>query len=182
LTLILVISFTGFGIFTLASKIRAPKRVTYFTLNEAAITVAEWAKKNTSKESVFLVPIHNHGGWHRFRHLSQRNVFVTAKDGTAWTYAPWYAHEWLERMKALGLYEMLGVNDEAFAIGGWVEKWTPDETNFVLTYDKVDDEKVQALKKRYRIDYWITRATIKTRYPKVYEYSGWQVLRVNNSM
>jgi hypothetical protein len=85
-------------------------------------------------------------------------------------------------MKALGLYEVLGVNDEAFAIGRWVEKWTPDETNFVLTYDKVDDEKVQALKKRYRIDYWITRATIKTRYPKVYEHSGWQVLRVNDSM
>jgi hypothetical protein len=43
----------------------------------------------------------------------------------------------------------------------------------------VDDNRVEALKQRYGIDYWITRANVKTRFPKVYEHEGWKVLKVS---
>jgi len=53
------------------------------------------------------------------------------------------------------------------------------QKNFVYVYDKVDDSRVKQLKKRYRIDYWITRSAVRTRFPKVYENEGWKVLKVS---
>jgi len=144
-----------------------------------SIVIAEWARNNTPKEAVFLIPIANQGGWQLFRHLSQRNVFTHAKDGTAWTYAPWFAGEWLERLEALGFFEILGLDQKTFRIGSWLHVWSRDEKNFIHVYDKVDDNRVEALKQRYGIDYWITRANVKTRFPKVYEHEGWKVLKVS---
>jgi len=144
-----------------------------------SIVIAEWANNNTPKATVFLIPIADQGGWQLFRHVSQRNVFTHAKDGTAWTFAPWYADEWLERLKALGFFEILGLEQRNFRIGSWLHVWSRDEKNFVRVYDKVDDDRVEKLKQRYRIDYWITRADVQTRYPKVYEYEGWKVLKVS---
>ena len=181
LSILSVISINSVGIFLIGSNI-GRKTMVYFKLDEPAIHIAEWAKRNTSRESVFLIPIHNAGGWSRFRHLSQRNVFVTLKDGTAWSYAPWFADEWLRRIKALGLYESLGLDEKSFKIGDWLGVYTQDAKYYIDAYDKVDEKKVEALRRLYKIDYWITRATVKTRYPKVYEHSGWQVLRVNDSM
>jgi len=144
-----------------------------------SIVIAEWANNNTPKATVFLIPIADQGGWQLFRHVSQRNVFTHAKDGTAWTFAPWYADEWLERLKALGFFEILGLEQRNFRIGSWLHVWSRDEKNFVRVYDKVDDDRVEKLKQRYRIDYWITRADVQMRYPKVYEYEGWKVLKVS---
>ena len=143
------------------------------------IVIAEWANKNTPKETVFLIPIADQGGWQLFRHVSQRNVFTHIKDSTAWPYAPWFADEWLERLRALGFFEILGLDQRNFRIGSWLHVWTPDEKNLIRVYDKVDDDRVEQLKRRYRIDYWITRADVKTRFPKVYEYKGWKVLKVS---
>jgi hypothetical protein len=145
-----------------------------------AIQVAEWARNATPKEAIFLIPIHDEGGWQRFRHLSQRNVFTHRKDGTAWTYAPWFADDWLERLKALGFFEVLSIDEKSFRIGSWIRIGTADEKNFILAYDKVDDNRVEALKQRYGIDYWITRANVKTRFPKVYEHEGWKVLKLSD--
>jgi hypothetical protein len=145
-----------------------------------AFEVAEWARNATPKEAVFLIPIHNEGGWQCFRHLSQRNVFTHRKDGTAWTFAPWFADDWLERLAALGFFEVLGIDRKSFKIGSWIYIWSQDEKNFIRVYDKVDDDRVNKLQQRYRIDYWITRADVKTRFPKVYEHEGWKVLKVSN--
>jgi hypothetical protein len=145
-----------------------------------AFEVAEWARNATPKEAVFLIPIHNEGGWQRFRHLSQRNVFTHRKDGTAWAFAPWFADDWLERLAALGFFEVLGIDQKSFKIGSWIYIWSQDEKNFIRVYDKVDDDRVNKLQQRYRIDYWITRADVKTRFPKVYEHEGWKVLKVSN--
>ena len=144
-----------------------------------SIVIAEWARNNTPKEAVFLIPIAEQGGWQLFRHLSQRNVFTHAKDGTAWPYAPWFAGEWLERLEALDFFEILGLDQKTFRIGSWLHVWSRDEKNFIHVYDKVDDNRVEALKQRYGIDYWIARADVKTRFPKVYEHEGWKVLRVS---
>ena len=126
-----------------------------------------------------MIPIHNKDGWQSFRHVSQRNVFTHRKDGTAWTYAPWFADDWLARLRDLGFFEALGIDEKSFRIGSWIRIWTADEKNFVRVYDKVDDDRVEQLKRQHRIDYWITRADVKTRFPKVYEYKGWKELKVS---
>jgi hypothetical protein len=145
-----------------------------------AFEVAEWARNATPKEAVFLIPIHNEGNWQCFRHLSQRNVFTHRRDGTAWTFPPWFADDWLERLAALGFFEVLGIDRKSFKIGSWIYIWSKDDKNFIRVYDKVDDDRVNKLQQRYRIDYWITRADVKTRFPKVYEHEGWKVLKVSN--
>ena len=151
----------------------------FSSVQHPASQVAEWARSATPKEAVFLIPIHDEGGWQRFRHLSQRNVFTQRKDGTAWSYAPWFADDWLERLRALGFFEVLAIDEKSFRIGSWIRIWSADEKNFILAYDKVDDDRVEALRRQYRIDYWITRANVKTRFPKVYEHEGWKVLKVS---
>ena len=172
-----VVSLAACGV--LVWSVLFPKKSAFAVFQSPSIPVAEWARKNTSKESVFLIPIYSEGGWALFRHLSQRNVFVHYKDGSAVTYAPYFADEWLERVKALGLHETLGIDENAFKVGSWVHLWRRDAKNFVYVYDKVDDSRVKQLKKRYRIDYWITRSAVRTRFPKVYENEGWKVLKVS---
>jgi len=147
------------------------------TVHPPAAQVAEWARDATPREAVFLIPIHDKDGWRIFRHVSQRNVFTHRKDGSAWTYAPWFADDWLARLRDLGFFEALGIDEKSFRIGSWIRIWT--EKNFIRVYDKVDDDRVEQLKRQHRIDYWITRADVKTRFPKVYEYKGWKVLKVS---
>ncbi|MCL6481854.1 MAG: hypothetical protein K6U02_09010 [Firmicutes bacterium] len=58
-----------------------------------------WARENTSKDTVFLVPPFPGG----FRIFSQRSCWVSWKDGDIfWVYPP-YAPEWRSRFAALGL-------------------------------------------------------------------------------
>jgi hypothetical protein len=66
-------------------------------------------------------------------------------------------------------------DERSYTIGSWLYK-----KDYKRFYDTIDDKKVEQLKKQYRIDYWITRATVKSRFPKVYEHEGWQVLKVSD--
>ena len=176
----LVISFVS--LYAVGSSLRSILKGNNIlaTVQHPATQVAEWARSATPKEAVFLIPIHDEGGWQRFRHLSQRNVFTHRKDGSAWTFAPWFADDWLERLAALGFFEVLGIDRKSFKIGSWIYIRSQGEKNFIRVYDKVDDDRVNKLQQRYRIDYWITRADVKTRFPKVYEHAGWKVLKVSN--
>ena len=176
----LVISFVS--LYAVGSSLRSILKGNNIlaTVQHPATQVAEWARSATPKEAVFLIPIHDEGGWQRFRHLSQRNVFTHRKDGSAWTFAPWFADDWLERLAALGFFEVLGIDRKSFKIGSWIYIRSQGEKNFIRVYDKVDDDRVNKLQQRYRIDYWITRADVKTRFPKVYEHEGWKVLKVSN--
>ena len=176
----LVISFVS--LYAVGSSLRSILKGNNIlaTVQHPATQVAEWARSATPKEAVFLIPIHDEGGWQRFRHLSQRNVFTHGKDGSAWPFAPWFADDWLERLAALGFFEVLGIDRKSFKIGSWIYIRSQGEKNFIRVYDKVDDDRVNKLQQRYRIDYWITRADVKTRFPKVYEHEGWKVLKVSN--
>lgn len=173
LVTILTVSITAPGI--LLGSSLANKKSIFVIFQEPGIQIAEWASRNTSRDSVFLIPISSDGGWAMFRHISQRSVFTHEKDGCAWTYAPWFAEEWLSRLKALGYYEFAGLDEKSYTIGSWVYK-----RDYKKFYDTIDDRKIDQLKKQYRIDYWITRASVKSRFPRVYEHEGWQVLKVSD--
>jgi hypothetical protein len=47
-------------------------------------------------------------------------------------------------------------------------------------YLSLDDGKVNELRKKYRIDYWITLENVPSRFPEVYRYGHWKVLRVTS--
>jgi hypothetical protein len=135
--------------------------------------VAEWARNATRREDVFLVPVGPDEGWQEFRHLSQRNVFVHWKDGTAWPYAPWYAAEWLRRMQLLGLMEIARL--DKYQLGSWIYV-RKNYSNKI--YRNVDEKRVMQLAKQYRIDYWITYQDMPTQLPIVYQHGDWKVVRI----
>lgn len=146
-----------------------------------AYEIARWAQAHTPPDAVFLVPLYSDAeGWHQFRHLSQRGLFATRKDGTTWTFAPAYAREWIERMRTAGLFEAAGLNEATYRIGAWVEYGLlrADADIFRQANDCLDDARVQQIAQRYRIDYWIVPLDKPTRFPIIYTHKGWKVVRV----
>jgi hypothetical protein len=173
--------------FTLASAvrihtIRVSKYGNWWGIPSApAYEIARWARVHTPPDTVFLVPLYSDSeGWHQFRHLSQRGVFGTRKDGTAWTFAPAYAREWIARMRAAGLFEAAGLNEATYRIGAWVKfgDVRPDADIFRRANHRLDDARVQQIAQRYRIDYWIVPLDKPTRFPTVHTHKGWKVVRV----
>lgn len=140
--------------------------------------VAEWARSATQRHDVFLVPFGPEEGWQDFRHLSQRNVFVHWKDGTAWPYAPWYAADWLQRMRLLGLMEVAQLRESDYRTGSWVHV---RETFANDVYRQVDEKRVLSLAKQFRIDYWVTYKDIPTQLPIVYQAEKWKVIKLPSS-
>lgn len=137
---------------------------------------AEWAKRSTKPEDVFLIPVGFGEGWQDFRHLSQRNVFVQWKDGTSWPYAPWYAEDWLERMRLLGLMEIAQLREEDYRIGRWIhvrDTYAKELSRYV------DEQRVLQIAQQFRIDYWITHKDTPTSLPVVYQSGEWKVVRVS---
>ena len=149
--------------------------------NAHAYEIARWAQAHTPPDAVFLVPLYSDAdGWYQFRHLSQRSVFVTRKDGMTWTFAPDYAREWIARMRAVGLFETAGLNEATYRIGAWVKfgGLRPDADIFRQANNRLDDARVQQIAQRYRIDYWIVPINKPTRFPTFHTHNGWKVVRV----
>lgn len=162
--------------------------------NTAVLRIAEWAKRGTPLDTVFLIPLDDikHSDlnnkvsfnndvieeWRHFRHLSQRSVFVGRAEGMAWPYAAWYAAEWLSRIRALGFFEVAGLNESKYQIGQWVLSNAKATEIFTKIYLQLDDKQVLRLKQQYRIDYWIAPRSTPSRFPTVYEHGYWKVLRL----
>ncbi len=65
------------------------------------LDVQRWARANTAKSSVFIVPPTMEG----FRVESERAIYGDWKDGTLSNFNPDFGREWLRRMKKLGFRE-----------------------------------------------------------------------------
>lgn len=144
-----------------------------------AYEIAAWARRHTSPEAVFLIPLATTEGWREFRHLSQRSVFCQRKDGSAWPFAPWYAPEWLHRLQTLGFHETAQLKPDEYAIGAWLWLWPQHNHYLARMYDQMDEQRVRALRAWYRIDYWVTRTAMQTNFPTVFQAGEWKVLRVS---
>lgn len=143
----------------------------------ACSKASEWARRNTSIDAVFLVPIGMDEGWHNFRHLSKRNVFVTWKDGCAWIWASAYAPEWLSRIEALGFFEIAQLNPSRYARGCWVDAYFHNnQVSLRLT-----ESEVILLAKRFKIDYWVAYAHQKTTLPVVYQEANYKIVRLGGN-
>lgn len=176
---------------------RYVRELNYFwqTDHRAVAAIAEWARQHTSRDDVFLIPLVEMGcasqvvlpaqapkaPWNLLRAMAQRNVFVTWLDGSGWTYAPWYAATWIERMRALGLHETAGLDEQNYQIGSWAMLHPQNMERFRETYLRLNDARVQQLKNSYRIDYWVVPEWVDSAFPVVYRYGCWKVLQVRSN-
>ena len=69
-----------------------------------------WARNNTPKDAIFLVPPNQTG----FRIFSQRSIVTDTKDGAVVIYSPFYANYWRQLMDDLENYHTF--KEEEFAI------------------------------------------------------------------
>lgn len=88
------------------------------------ISLQEWVRENTSKNSVFLVPPTQTG----FRIYSQRSIVGDIKDGAVVMYSPHYAKRWFQITSALKDYQNLGTIDVLNLKNLYL-------FNYVITYD-----------------------------------------------
>jgi hypothetical protein len=127
--------------------------------------IAAWARANTPVESVFLVNPGDDPDFEQFMGLSERSIFVNWEEGTALHWAPDYADEWTERLRALG-YDVAR-SSEVVA-----------EDQLDVIYRNLGDDDVARLKQRYRLSYWVAFDDRNSRFPVAFRTGHYQVLDV----
>lgn len=128
---------------------------------------AIWAKENTPLNSLFLV---DYGlGWQQFRAQSQRPVFMNWKDGSAILWDRSFVEPWVERLDAIGL----DINEKGLTLGKAVSRLNN-------LYQKLEDNKVQQLKSRYKLDFWIVSQEHPSKFPVIFQNQEFKVLSLDN--
>jgi hypothetical protein len=172
------ISNTAIFRYTLLSAFKNARKFDYETVE----SVSHWARQHTSPDSMFLIPVVSISAdsrtppsyWDSFRHLSERGVFVTWSDGVAWSYAPWYASTWLERIRDIGCLNSVQAHNPS-EIAANYRQTIRAVANVYLT---LSDEKVSQLSQKYGIDYWITHSDTPSRFREIYRVGHWKVLQL----
>lgn len=143
-----------------------------FASSSPIYQIARWAERETTKDTVILVPPGDQDYWPSFRALSRRGVFVTWKDGTSIFFAPQYAEEWVSRIAVIGF----DIRKQELGLRG---RSPVDGSNINEMYFKLRDEDVKRIASRYRIDYWVVHEDRPSVLPEVFRHGKWKVLQVS---
>ncbi len=132
-----------------------------------------WIRDNSAIDDTILAP----PNWGSTRLLSERSVFVSWKDGTATAFAPSYTPAWVERIRAFGWDPVeagrQGLQHPREAM------WRYWEADFWMSlYRRLDDSKVTALSRKFRITLWVVEENHVTRFPELFRADGWKVVQV----
>jgi hypothetical protein len=128
--------------------------------------VADWARKNTSIDSTFIIPP-AWGTWEPFRGLSERSVFVAWKDGSAILWDRSFVKPWVDRLKAFGV-DPLKPGSGGKNVGGRLNE----------RYSSLTDNDVKKLGLNYGVKYWIVPLGHKSNFPVAFENKAYKVLEV----
>ncbi len=124
--------------------------------------IAEWARRNTPPDAVFLID----PSWGAFRMLSRRPVFVTFQDGGAILWNRAFVNEWVRRLHAIGL---------EVADGARIRVQRPWLTS---TYDRLTDADARRLSEWAWVRYWVVPREQASAYAVVYERGSYKVLKI----
>jgi hypothetical protein len=101
-----------------------------------------WAKENTPRDTVFLVPPFPDG----FRAFSQRSCWGSWEDGNIFWLHPSFAREWRRRITALGLPQTVG---------------HPDWEAIAAAYRKLSWERLREIARDNNLQYIIQYADVR---------------------
>jgi hypothetical protein len=127
--------------------------------------VAEWARRNTARDAVFLVD----PTWDSFRGLSLRPVFVTYEDGAALLWQRSFVQEWVDRLRAIGLDVRDGASiKDPRKVYPWLSG----------TYERLQDSDARRLSELGLVRYWVVSRSHVSTFPVVYQTGANKVLQV----
>jgi hypothetical protein len=130
--------------------------------------LAAWAKKNTTRDAVFLLNPSRDEDLDQFTGLAERSIFTSVERGTALFWAPEFVPEWLGRLEALDVTpEYRG-------------PWSLDD-DFDAAFRDLDDDHVLRLKERYHVTYWVVPPQHPSRFPVAWQNEVYKVLAVSDA-
>jgi len=128
------------------------------TADNAWVDAQKWARTNTPQDAVFLTPVHRSG----FRIHSQRAVVAEWRDGTLLYFAPNFAEEWWQRVKAA--QPGLEIDEEKRQI-----------IQPGLDYSVLSDEQLIKLCERYQVDFLLLPKSYLGNLQTVYSNQAWHI-------
>lgn len=128
---------------------------------QSAQQIADWARENTSKDSVFLINLN----WGMFRAVAKRPVYVTWKDGSALLWYRPFVKDWAQRLNDVG-YDITKKTPPGKMISAQLD----------VLYDGLTDSEVNVLKSKYSLRYWVVKLGHKTSFPVVFKNQYFEVL------
>ncbi len=142
------------------------------------VPIAQWAKRHTPPTDSFLVPLE----WSHFRVLSERAVFVLKRDEAVTLPAPSYIKHWVSRLRILGL-DIVSLAEPAlrkrFFRGELHKSIYNNSSLWKAVYQQLSEETVKRVEQEFGVDYWVVNANRATRFPEVFRYRGWKVVRIS---
>ena len=124
------------------------------------VDAQKWARTNTPQDAVFLTPIHRSG----FRIHSQRAVVTEWRDGTLLYFAPDFADEWWQRVKAAQPGIEMDEEKRRLLQPG-------------LDYSVLSDEQLIRLCDRYHVDFLLLPKSYLGNLQIVYSNQAWHIAR-----
>ena len=141
---------------TLIGKLIKPQ-ITLQDLSGNAVDVAEYARENTPKDSLFLTPPF----FGQFRLTAERAIIVDFK---AFPFQDTAMVEWQQR-----LFDCYGKP----ASSGF-----PAVKEMEKNYEIIDDSKIRDLKAKYGISYAVLYKQTPTQFPNLYENQEYKIIQV----
>ena len=106
-----------------------------------------WAKDNTPADAGFIAPLELNG----FRVFSKRSVFVDWVDGAAMHWKPGFEKVWVDRLKKLGITDILIKNSAPALCGMGTDSGR--KSIHRLIYDNLTENDFRRLAKEYGVGY-----------------------------
>jgi uncharacterized membrane protein YhdT len=127
------------------------------------IDLAEWAKRDSPLDSVFLVDPE----WGGFRSLARRSSFVTWKEGAAILWYQPFAREWVKRIRVLGVDPLSPA-----------QRYPESRANMARAFASLDDDRVAELARHFDLRFWVVPARKPSALPVAYANSTYKALRL----
>lgn len=131
-----------------------------------------WAKTNLPKDALVVIPP-DWGPEMHFRHLAERAIFVTLKDGSESTFSLDATNEWMRRVVALCKCDAFKVDPE---------EWDPRSKFLELMQDRykhIDEAHLLELARTFGVTHAVTRADRELALPLLYSDQEYKVFALD---
>ncbi|MDX2088270.1 MAG: DUF6798 domain-containing protein [Kofleriaceae bacterium] len=133
-----------------------------------------WAKANLPKDALVVIPL-DWGPEMHFRHLAERAIFVSLKDGSESTFSLDATREWMRRVVALCKCDAFNVDLDVYdPRAEFIE-------HMQARYKTIDEAHLRELAREFGVTHAVTRADRELALPVLYSDAEYKIFALNRS-